>query len=738
MGLNCKIHRKGDEITKVVAPNGKGSLLFKNAVDFVKDKSRALRIWATAYIPEFKQYYGDWETDPDHTGQTLDENGEPILRDVQEFIDSSKTLAPPLGKEDVRDLQNFMNSTGINTISDLEGFLNYFVDGKKIVVDTNRLLRTGKYDVGEINRLMLDDGAYQNFVGILSKLKSYVLDSTPDARIAYLVENSSDAGIQIFKQGFDQLGKRYQQNPYQVQKDIMEACGGIKDRQEFDRALYDIGNEALSGMYEQDPEFANEIFERYSSLDRVRRVNADGSPAIETSLNEISRYSHPNAGSYTSAKSIVDAMLAIPTDMWEENSDLVRKGLKEVERQAATFGIDVVGLESYYESKTQAEFDDFLSSLDIFITSLNSSEDADYQSFSEDYNTFFGVGSTEISDVLKLTPNERRLNMVSYKDKGVTDIELYQQGLLHVRGNLYQKTEVRPREELYSTLESIIDAYPQILPKKAYGDPSNISRPALEAYINSFVSSAQNEDMVLNKAIYGHRLEEDKPVVDEQRELNRYYKRKSAPDLYEALIRARDLILGERIKGTPISDIVSYFNFGGSETDVTLKYDDIQTLKQIELELPEGKLKTALFDLAMSSNDPTMKNLFFLENLPGIYKNMEFYQYLYRNNPGLVEEYKGHLILRPGGMIDVLNTSSNFIRIGSDIYARVAQNAEYSTYQNTGASASTTFGMDVTEMSKEATDLDSYRVEDLGVDSYEDSNYIDQVNRLSIIKSLEC
>lgn len=65
------------EIVQVLAPNGKPSILFKNALEITGNPQKALRAWAAAYTPRFKRKYGDWEKEAFNYG--LDENGEPTV-----------------------------------------------------------------------------------------------------------------------------------------------------------------------------------------------------------------------------------------------------------------------------------------------------------------------------------------------------------------------------------------------------------------------------------------------------------------------------------------------------------------------------------------------------------------------------------------------------------------------------------------------------------------------------------
>ena len=86
MGLACRITRnKLGGVEKVEAPNGNDSLLYRGALASTGNEERALGIWATAYTPDFMNYYGDWENPTPESMFNLDANGEPLLQDVAAY-----------------------------------------------------------------------------------------------------------------------------------------------------------------------------------------------------------------------------------------------------------------------------------------------------------------------------------------------------------------------------------------------------------------------------------------------------------------------------------------------------------------------------------------------------------------------------------------------------------------------------------------------------------------------------
>jgi len=113
---SCSIIRNPEtkEISRVLAPNGQDSQLFKEINNTVSDKEEAIKLWAYAYTDQFKQKFGDWEklarldlTDPGmdevsienlatQFDEKLDENGEPLIEEVDKI--AKETIEDPFGE----------------------------------------------------------------------------------------------------------------------------------------------------------------------------------------------------------------------------------------------------------------------------------------------------------------------------------------------------------------------------------------------------------------------------------------------------------------------------------------------------------------------------------------------------------------------------------------------------------------------------------------------------------------
>lgn len=60
--MACQIYRNEDgTISKVTAPNGNESKLYKDILALTTNEEEAVRLWAQVYTPSFKTWFGDWE-----------------------------------------------------------------------------------------------------------------------------------------------------------------------------------------------------------------------------------------------------------------------------------------------------------------------------------------------------------------------------------------------------------------------------------------------------------------------------------------------------------------------------------------------------------------------------------------------------------------------------------------------------------------------------------------------------
>lgn len=675
MGISCQIIRKGNEVERVFNPNGSDSELYKSALSEVNDPSIALKVWATAYTPEFKLYYGDW---------TLDTKEEPSLSDVKEFLEARQGIAPPMTDQDINDLRTIMIGTGIKAAGELSSALDPFIRRGSVEVNRDTLMSSGLFTVDEVNYILSNPEAMNSLRDLVAKFNNVMLHGM-DARTTYLLTNDYDGDIFFDSNVYTSSGKKQYISPAKINDELRSRVGGIKSRSEFDAAMSSFPYESVSERYFSDIEYADRLFGEYSSFTRLNVVDTLGRP-VENSgrYGLLSSDVVYNEDIAIEMLEDMNALVNMPSEVWDDEV-LVKEGLKKIALAGADMGIDLTRLESQYYNKTKEEFDDFLLGLDVYVRSLKPGRPVD-AFFPEDYDRFFGNQGVK-QDLAVLKPEEEKLNVsIVEPEVGVSDIDIYNDAsMIHLHDNVYQKVNKLPKEQLYDTLYEMSMIDERILPKDAYPGNSGKAKghtkdaviQSLKEYVSGYIDFNQSEEIALNKLIFGHELiTEAVEVSDIQRELNRYVERRNRNDSMNAY-SLRSRLLRSRIQTPQIYDNILY-NIVYRNGNFSLKNSDPMTLKELELMMPEG-LMDDMYSYAMQSKDPTMKDLFFIENYPDIYKSVDFYQYYYRNNPGTIENYSlPYIEMEPGR----IKTSSfdDIIRIGDMIYQKVAEDGGAGVY----------------------------------------------------------
>jgi hypothetical protein len=97
--MSCQVFRNDSgEISRVTAPNGEESELYKSINREIPDKEEALKIWAQVYTQSFKDWFGDWEKDLGNASKVVDKNGEPLVvyhagaNDIEVFKEGTNGL----------------------------------------------------------------------------------------------------------------------------------------------------------------------------------------------------------------------------------------------------------------------------------------------------------------------------------------------------------------------------------------------------------------------------------------------------------------------------------------------------------------------------------------------------------------------------------------------------------------------------------------------------------------------
>mgnify|MGYP000013948790 FL=1 len=702
MGIACQVYKnKEGDIDKIVAPNGEQSILYGKALALTGDSQKASGVWATAYTPGFLSYYGTWNNPSIESQYNLDANGEPMLEDVIAFMKKNTYKLEPFSSKDVVDVNNFMLSTGVSDARSLANKIrdNFIIDGNIIINDRN-LRKSGLYNEVEINRILSDLSIKNSVVSSMRLLLDYSNNDNIGQEDDYYMSSIGYDGPIIFKSNsFNQFGKQDIYNPYEIDNDIKQKVGGIKDISTFSSLFNTLDKPELVDRFNNDGSFKNRVFEEYSNMDRIPVVNiSNGTVSIENeSLSKLTTYSFPNASKVKSMRKSISDVLRLSDKEWGDSNKVI-KMLKDIESNAINFGIDVIGLSDIYNVKPQSEFDNVLMDLDIYIAGMHKYDYSGVRSLSNSINNLFGKES-ERHKVLTLPSHLQGRNVV-YMEGNASPIDMYNNhSLLKVGENLYQRiNKTGNKEELYSEIIETIKVIPEFISSEAYPSSffkegkldydkvkkvtdNNILLDSLKRFVLSNTDSNNSEEMVLNRLIFGQPLKTNTPSVDWQRSFNRYMSRES--DVINSVIPINlyRKYLNNKLNNTDAyNDVLKYIDFKSNYT-IGLNLVDDYTLKKIDL-LSDGDIRKELFFYSMTSSDPTLKNLFYLRDINNIYMGEDVKHAIYKDNPSLLEEYSGTVMEIDENSIEANGVYDDFIRIGNNIYSKVSEGTNGSVYQN--------------------------------------------------------
>lgn len=732
MGVKCQVIKINGSVNRVVAPNGKDSILYKDALDKAHLQDTALKVWATAYTDDFNLYYGDWKNDP-QPDQDLDENGEPVLKDVETFLDSRRGIAPPLDDVDVSSLRSMMVSNGISDVDALNEAISPFVRGSEVRVDKRTLVESRLYNADEINRIISNPSVSSALKSVISKFNSMMLGVVPP-RIRYLLTNEYDGELVYTSDNYNNVGKMDYINPYKIDSELRNAVGGIKDRIEFDQAFMNLPYDSLVDRYQSDSSFADEMYDRYSSLTKVNVSDPSGRPMTDTSYPILETYSYYNQKAASRMKSDIGALTSLESDVWAEEG-LIKEGLRRVAENGLNMGIDLAGLEDSYDSKTQEEIEDFLLGLDVFVRSLAPGKTMD-MSFSQDYDIFFGLGNP-VTEAVSLNENEKPLNLVvyPYSPNALSDVELFESyGLIRLRDNIFHKVNSMETDQLYDTLYEINDAHKAVYGRPAFpvGNTSGKSKAEvidmLKEWINRNTRFDQNERMAQNRAAFEFSLRRPSADIDVQRELNRFEERKNY-DRFSSkdVLRLRSMVLKEKLKGSDLYNNVLYnIDFNPYGYSVSLKNSDPMSLRDMDMSV-EGEMRDLLMRAALDS-DSNIRDLFYLKNYSDIYKTIDFYKDLYQRHPELAPELSMDYETLEDGKIKTFYSGDLVMMESGVLMEKVAEDGGMSVFD----SVESVNGRRAAEV------LQSYS-KPLSVEDFTKTNYLEKESELiNIINKRSC
>ena len=448
IGIGCNVVRKDDgSIERVLDLNGRKSILFRDALALVKDESKALSVWATAYTSDFIHKYGWTAT-----------KKEPELHVVLDYIQRNKTGRFQMSKQSVSALTSLMSDSGLHVQRIRQILSKNFIEGGKVVVTKERMIHSGIYSLDEAE----NTDSYE-MIGdtIRDILNSNVSDIffIPDSKPEYSIPDES--GV------VDALGRALSIRGDVVYQELLRSLVDVKDNAGIEVVLESFKYSAFVEVYRANKDIQDEV--KYIVSNKSK------------SLSEVNSMDDVQDG-YTRWSSSI--LVGSDSDLIKLNSILndtidvltMQKGgdsyasLRKAELELAKRGIDIVGLSEYLSVVPINNILDIFSGLLVYSSNLLSERGAD--SLEKAYRGIDDLRkmSSKKDVVLSVRSSENLFT----SDKFISPRDAFEKGFIKVevlddgRG-LYTKRVDIEKESAYQALFENIDGYNDVIQKSRWG-----------------------------------------------------------------------------------------------------------------------------------------------------------------------------------------------------------------------------------------------------------------------------
>lgn len=683
IGIGCNVVRKDDgSIERVSDPNGRKSILFRDALALVKDESKALSVWATAYTSDFIHKYGWTST-----------RKEPELHVVLDYIQRNKTGRFQMSEQSVSALTSLMSDSGLDVQRIRQILSKNFIEGSRVVVTKERMIKSGIYSLDEAE----STDSYE-MIGntIRDILNSNVSDIffIPDSKPEYSIPDES--GV------VDALGRTLSIRGDVVYQELLRSLVGVNDNVGIEVALETFKYPSFVDVYRENNDIQDEV--KYIISNKRQ------------SLSEVSSMDDVQNG-YTrwSSSIFIDSDLMKLNSILNDTIDVLTMqkdgdayvSLRKAELELAKNGIDIVGLSEYLSVVPINNILDILSGLLVYSSNHLSERGAD--SLEKAYRGIDDLRkmSSKKDVVLSVRSSENLFT----SDKFMSPREAFEKGFVKVEvlddgSGLYAKRVDIEKESAYQALFENIDGYNDVIQKSRWGKSIKevFSKYAekVEAEDLSFEDFSEDMDKALQKdssydmpkglIIESLILFADPSVstsmpIKNEVALSKLYSMVN-PDVLMAYNSVdidgmvRDLNRRILIEGAKRSS--SYDNFWQhvsiDENGLSVGGDGLVNLNMIS-DAEINTLRILAARLPNTSSNVVNALSYGYSGVSDISSTKEFKRAIYYSNPDLINNaYKGVIVPIYESFTLAPNEYADFIRVDDSVYEKVSENNEGGVY----------------------------------------------------------
>ena len=589
MACNWIINNSG-EIVGVKTKNGEDSKLFKDLASKFGN-SKASELYAVSQSENFKEI---------HQSNTEEPSSKNVVRYVAQQNESKESLT----QRQIIDLQDFDKVDKQKLIS------TFYDDFGLFYTDVKKLVKSGMYSQYEAQTINSDINLQRQIKSSLERLKNS--DVTPQESVEIKRERSLEV---------NSFGKLKAINPQIVYENIKETLVGIKDRNEFDAKLEELGYLNVN---------SNQIFEDLKQYKKAE-VFIEVEGQIRQKNKTETELVLPLVAKQTDNLK-VEELLNFKLDFLQRNQSTTVELLREIEQELINDGIDVIGLSSKTIDENLIDF------LDVTNNFIQSPTKENTNIFATISDIFF---ERDVSPQTKAIKGEEDKDYVQL-DTNLSEEQVYEQAGLIKSGsdNIWIKTAKENLEELYNNLRTYTEKYPK---DKTLEEYVQEQIPTIEGFNN-----AENAEAVYLYKMYFDVQEKEKVV--ETQDI------KNFKGDYEYLTNGfvSDFYI-ETLKG-------QHKDFSVNEKGIYLLNNDSQTISNLKLTISEDLKQYSLISKQLPDlTEEYSENVFINGRVNTL------------NNPQTIKKFTGKLFKLNENEVIVKDNSENFLKVGDEIYESVAK-----------------------------------------------------------------
>lgn len=634
---NCKLVYV-DGVANAFDNDGEKSKLFEEALKYTDgNQEEAIKIWASTQSEEFLSEVGEEK---------------PSLQTALRFLNNRVEKPQSLSMEELKEVSLMMSDMGISDLGEFtEKMNNMFQPNGFYEVDSKKLMKSGMFSTEDITEL--NHVAVKNFLEKLNyfnahkdfnlrvapkktkiQLRNTTAKKTPigsyplvseQELVEYLVDNADDLSTPSIMRA---IGESPFAQILDDKKALKAVTGMLAGKTKVNKMFFDGEN------------FTSENIDTFVTLRNTLLANVD---PIELEAD-------------------LEFIESITPTVWDSKQPQIKNVLKEIERTAIKYNIDIIGLNEL--SNDRETVLSLLSSLDDMLL-IPSVENIKEFARKKDEK----ITPNKPYTVIQLKDKYKNYNIVKI-DTNLSDDIMFQKGFLRVDNNrLYHRVQRAEIAEMYDLVYEMVQDNTLIIPSNFFPKEMNIKDPinrdvvmgGIVNYINSRdtgMDTLMVEEVSLMQTIFAHeKIKKNVPqdvVTDEE-----YLKTGFVSDFY-------NYVLQEKQKSTDLYNKVLR-HFTVTDADITLDALETPDVSGI-------KFEQELRDYSRLKKDGQIKDL-----EKGETKNEDL---IVLNNPQRVLEEQGtNYVLGENGYVLTDRNPKKYITVGGKLHRKLFDKSNGTMYK---------------------------------------------------------